>query len=148
MPLIKNPKDRSEETRKLLLTQWSVCVSQADAISSKRLSSNNIYITVNAALVALMSFTSDWQNCMIALLGIVVVILWNRSLKSYRRLNAAKYKIILELEKHLPASPMDAEWELLKQDKKYHRLTTTEYVLPLVFLMLYILMPVMSYFFA
>lgn len=147
MALLKDPRDHSPETLKMLLSQWSVCVSQADAISNKRLSANNIYITVNAALVALMSFTSDWQNCMIAVLGVIVVILWLCSIKSYRRLNAAKYQVILELEKHLPAAPMDAEWNILKGDKKYHRLTSTERILPVVFLLLYILMPVLSFLF-
>lgn len=146
MALIKNPKDSSVETQKMLLSQWSVCVSQADAISNKRLSANNIYITVNAALVALMSFTGNWQNCMIAVLGVFAVILWLQSIKSYRRLNAAKYRVILELEKHLPAAPLDAEWDILQKDKKYHRLTSTEHILPFVFLLLYILMPVLSYF--
>lgn len=146
MPLIKNPQDLSPETMQALLAQWSVCVSQANEISGKRLSTNNIYITVNAALVALMSFTSSWQNCLIAVLGIFVSVLWMNSIRSYRRLNAAKYNVILELEKHLPAAPMETEWNILQRDKRYHRLTSTEHILPIIFLLLFALMPVLSYF--
>ncbi len=146
MPLIKDPEHLTDEQKQMLLSQWSTCVSEANAVSDKRISTNNIYITVNSALVALMSFTGNWQNCMLACIGLCVVWLWLHSLKSYRRLNAAKYAVILELEKYLPAAPFDAEWEILQKDKKYHRLTSTEFVLPFVFLLLYILVPLLSYF--
>jgi hypothetical protein len=37
--------------------------------------------------------------------------MWYRLVRSYKDLNSAKFKVIHEIEKSLPISPYDAEWE-------------------------------------
>ena len=146
--LLRDPNDRSPQTQQMLLTQWGQCVNMANSVSDKRISTNNIYITINSALVALMSFTGGWQNCMVACIGLTVSWLWLRSIRSYCKLNAAKYEVIQEIEKQLPAAPLSTEWEILQKDKKYRRLTVTENVLPFVFMLIFVLTAGLSVFFA
>lgn len=48
--------DKSEET---LLTQWQTCVEMANAVSQRRDAMNNLFVTLNLAIVAAASFIWD-----------------------------------------------------------------------------------------
>jgi hypothetical protein len=51
------------------------------------------------------------------------------------------------METRLPAAPYTAEWKMLKGGKKskeYRPLTTVEVVIPFVFIILYVLLPVLT----
>jgi hypothetical protein len=67
-------------------------------------------------------------------------------LRSYRQLNTAKYQVIGEFEKRLPASPYwSAEWKALGEGKdlmKYIPLTYAENWVPIVFALLYTILAV------
>ena len=129
--------NRNVENSDQLLEQWSKCVDMANSNSDKRISSNNAFLTIEAALLAVISFTGDWKNILLSLIGIVVSVFWLISISSYKTLNSVKYEIINELEQRLPALPFTEEWERLQKRKKYSLLTTTERMLPIVFIILF-----------
>jgi len=57
-------------------------------------------------------------------------------------LNSGKFKVIHEIEKRLPLSPYDAEWEAIgrgKDSKLYLPFTRVETTVPWVFLVLHLL---------
>jgi len=71
--------------------------------------------------------------------GVLVCITWLVLIRSYRNLNTAKFKVIHELEEHLPAALFDREWNHAQrgEGKAYKPLTHIEPYIPLVFAALY-----------
>lgn len=120
-----------------LLEQWKTCVEMANSSSERRISTNSVYITINAAILAVVSFTLDHKSVLLSIVGIVVSILWLNSISSYKKLNSTKYKVINEIEKRLPSAPFAYEWSLLGDNKKYKRFTHVERVLPWIFIGLF-----------
>lgn len=138
---IENMKSEEygEHYKEHLLEQWKTCVEMANSISEHRISTNNVYITVNAAIIALISFTFDYKSILLSIVGAIVSILWLNSIISYMKLNDVKYKIINKIEEKLPISPYSYEWSLLEDDKRYRRFTHLERILPWLFITLYII---------
>lgn len=121
----------------VVLEQWKTCVEMANCNSEKRNNSNNIFITINVAILAVLSFSIEYKSLMLSLAGICICFLWIYTLNSYSKLSKAKYDIINEIEKQLPLSPFLHEWKKLNQDKKYIKLTSIEKVIPILFIALY-----------
>jgi hypothetical protein len=78
---------------------------------------------------------------LIALAGIAISFMWYRLIRSYRDLNSAKFQVLHQIEKKLPISPFDAEWEAVgrgKNSKLYLPFTNIEVGIPWVFLLLHV----------
>ena len=74
------------------------------------------------------------------LAGIAISYMWYRLIRSYRDLNSAKFKVIHQIEKKLPLSPFDAEWEAVGRGENsslYLPFTHIEIGIPWVFLVLH-----------
>ena len=56
---------------------------------------------------------------------------------NYKLLNAEKFNVINTIEKRLPVTPFNDEWEKLKNNKKYTDGTKLERTLPIMFIILY-----------
>ena len=139
MPLYQlKPEEYGAEYQSHLIEQWSKCVDMANNISDRRINAHNIYIAICAALLAVISFGADFHNVFLSLSGMAVCILWLISLNSYAMLNETKYKIINNIETHLPIAPNQYEWELLQKEKKYHTFTKCEKLLPWIFMVLFL----------
>lgn len=52
-----------------------------------------------------------WYLWLLAIAGIALSVLWEALITSYRNLNTAKFAVIHKIEKRLPISPYEAEWE-------------------------------------
>ncbi len=127
-----------------LLEQYRICVEMADHISSRRNSANSFLLTVNTFLLSLYSLsvpllpdrsTNSWK-VLLPLAGILVSVTWWALIRSYRKLNSAKFQVLHELETHLPAAPFDREWELVGRGtafKDYIPLTHLETWVPSIF---------------
>jgi len=120
-----------------ILEQWKTCAEMANCNSERRINSNNIYIAINAAIIALTSFSLDYKSIVMSIVGIIVSILWQSTIKSYKELNRVKYRIINKIEKMLPISPYEYEWKLINEEGKYKRFTYLETFLPWIFIFLY-----------
>lgn len=122
-----------------LLEQWKICVEMANCNSERRISTNNVYISINAAIIAVISFALDYKSILLSVAGTIVCVLWLNSINSYKSLSGVKYKIINEIEKKLPISPYGHEWSLLCDNKKYKRFTNIERTLPWIFIVIFAL---------
>lgn len=128
-----------------LLEQYKLYVQSAENVSARRVSSNRYNLTVNAALVASYGFQSassglsTW-TILIAVAGIIISLLTWSIIKSHRDLNAVKFRVIHEFEKHLPAAPYDHEWQLAEEGrgKSYRTVSRIELWIPIVFLALHV----------
>lgn len=136
-------------TAPALLEQYKLYVEMADRISARRLTANSFFLTLNSAVIALGGYATLRFNEQLptalalasALSGISLCLLWQRLVRSYRDLNSAKFKVIHEIEKLLPISPYDAEWQAVGRGidpDKYLPISHLETFVPWVFVALHL----------
>lgn len=130
--------ENTTEDKELLLNQWQTCVDMANSVSQRRDNMNNIFITLNLAIMAAVSITWDIKSLFILIAGITICILWMLNIRNYKLLNTAKFNVINSIEEKLPSAPFKDEWQFLKNSKKYMDSTTLERILPITFIFLYI----------
>jgi len=135
---------KPEEHQSHLLEQYKLYVAMADKISERRQSANSYFLTVNSALLAFVGYvtTKDTSDNMwlLGIAGMTLSYLWYSLIRSYRSLNTAKFLVVHAIEKQLPLSPYDAEWEAMgsgKNPKLYKPLTNIEEGVPWVFFALH-----------
>lgn len=135
-----NEKKYGEEYKPHILEQWKIAVEMSNAISERRTNINNIFITLNSILVALITFQLEKKSLGYASVGIMICIIWLINLENYKKLNSVKFRIINLLEKELPANVFDYEWELVgrgNDGKKYKRMSSMERWIPAIFMLIY-----------
>lgn len=130
--------ENTNRDKELLLNQWQTCVDMANSVSQRRDNMNNIFITLNLAIIAAISITWDIKSLFILIVGITICILWILIIQNYKLLNTAKFNVINSIEEKLPSTLFKDEWQFLKNSKKYMDSTTLERILPIMFIILYI----------
>ena len=100
---------------------------------------NNIFVTLNLAIIAAVSITWDLKSLFILATGIVICIIWILFIRNYKLLNTEKFNVINDIEKKLPVKPFNDEWKKLKSNKKYRDSTKLENTLPIMFIVLYVI---------
>lgn len=130
-------KETTAESQELLLAQWQTCVEMANAVSERRDTMNNLFATLNLAIIAAISFIWDTKTIVLLAAGIIVCFVWILFIHNFRELNRAKFEVINILESHLPVKAFDNEWNYLKKSK-YIEGTKLEKVMPIAFCILYI----------
>ena len=130
-----------------LLEQYKLYVQSAENVSARRLASSRYLLAVNAALVALYGFQAQssgpvWLTLLLPTLGILVSLLWHQVIRSHKDLNKIKFRIIHQLEEHLPVALYTREWALAEHGMggSYRSVTTFERWIPLVFLALHLVL--------
>lgn len=131
---VKRGRKGNLKETSLVLEQWKTCVEIANSNTEKRGNSNSVFITINTALLAFIPFSLSLKNIVLSVVGIIICILWIRTITSYKKLSKVKYGIINELEKQLPVAPFSIEWVKLKKEENYTNLTKTERVIPWLFI--------------
>lgn len=131
---------------------YNMAVEMADRISARRMLANSFFATVNTGLAVLLGSRSfPWY---VPTAGIVLSLVWWALLKSYRDLNAAKYRVILKMERQLPVQVFSDEWSALRGESvklrpqlgsirawlaQYRELGAVERVVPWVFAAIYLI---------
>lgn len=150
--LIRHTKESYGESFKAdLFEQYKLYVESAEKISERRVAANNYLLTVNAFLVTLYGlvaasrFNTFW-TILVPVAGFLVALTWHRIITSYRDLNTVKFKVIHELEKHMPAALYDYEWQEAEEGRgeAYHPLSHLERWVPIIFMVLYVVLAVLS----
>lgn len=142
------PEEYGEKYPDHLLEQYKLYVEMADRVSQRRDQSNKFYATIYSALAAILVLAArfdlsddTWGFAFLVagLVGALLAGIWYMNIRSYRTLNSAKFQIINEIEKQLPAQGYTDEWELLRPVEgppKYLQLTRVEQYVPVMFLLL------------
>ncbi len=134
-----------------LLDQYKVYVSATEKISDRRQKTNEFFLGLNTALVALLGFISTKTSpaeintilVFSAIAGITVCYLWYRIIVSYKGLNDAKFKVIHAIESRLPLALYDTEWEMLgrgENKKLYWPFSHIELFVPKIFMGIYVIL--------
>lgn len=76
--------ENTTEDKELLLNQWQTCVDMANSVSQHRDNMNNIFITLNLAIMAAVSITWDIKSLFILIAGITICILWMLNIRNYK----------------------------------------------------------------
>ena len=133
--LLKTTDDKTE----IVLAQWQTCVEMANSVSQRRDTMNNIFVTLNLAIVAAISINWVVKSLFILVAGIVVSVIWLLFIRNYKLLNTEKFNVINDIEKKLPVKPFNDEWKRLEKNKKYQDGTKLEKILPIMFIVLYLI---------
>lgn len=121
------------------LEQYKLFVEMTDRVSARRAVASSFFLTAQSALVVLLGVISK-EHWLLAGSGLIVAITWWMQLRSYRQLNEARFRVIHEMEKRLPAAPYTDEWAILKPPdvpqrwcERYTELGVLERIVPVVF---------------
>lgn len=134
-----------EKKKDHLLEQYKTYLGSAEQISNRRQTANSFFVSINTALLAFVGYMNSAEGngahyWLVALAGVAIAFMWYRLIRSYRDLNTAKFKVVHQIEKSLPLSPYDAEWEAVGRGKNsalYLPFTHIEVGVPWVFLILH-----------
>ncbi|MFF4209156.1 hypothetical protein ACFYZE_07305 [Streptomyces sp. NPDC001796] len=141
----------SEKYQEAILEQYKLCVEMADRVSARRNLANTFFLSVNTAAVAAVAALASHGLSTLSRWGIaagLVILLaqcaaWWAMVRSYRQLNAAKYRVIGMLEERLPAFAYSrAEWVMLGEGRDWRRylpLSHIEQWVPAIFALSYVL---------
>ena len=131
--------DEENEKTNVILAQWQTCVEMANSVSQRRDTTNNLFVTMNLAIIAAVSIVWDLKSLFLMAAGIAVCTLWIKMIGHFRVLNQAKFDVINSLEALLPRKPFSNEWEQLSNNDQYKDATSWEKWLPWVFIALYVI---------
>ena len=127
-----------------LLDQYKLYVEMADRISSRRATANSYFLSVNSAILAFVGYLTSKDATtdlwLLAAAGITLSYLWHALIMSYSNLNTAKWLVVHQIEKRLPISPYEAEWEAMGRGTNptlYKPITHIERGVPYVFIALH-----------
>ena len=101
------PYPCDEKHQSHLIEQYKLYVEMADRVSARRQASSSFFLSVNTAIVGIVEYLNFGTTSKpdggfffaVAIAGVVLSLLWYRIIRSYRDLNAAKFKVIHEVEK-------------------------------------------------
>lgn len=129
-----------------LLDQYKLYVEMADRISQRRTTANSYFLSVNSAILAFVGYLTSKESTdylwLLATAGLALTVLWHSVILSYRNLNTAKWSVVHEIEKRLPISPYDAEWESVQRgqnSKLYRPISHVEGGVPWIFFLLHLI---------
>ena len=133
-----------------LLEIYKLHSELADHVSQRREGANRLYVSLLVALViflaAVLRFGSgDVPEPLVlgicGAIGVLLSLSWVLVIRSYKQLNAQKFRVLYELEKQLPFQFFVLEWDpKLRGEKsnKYRKLTQVEVSLPVIFGLLFV----------
>lgn len=139
------------DKQEILLKQYEIFTKTADDITVRRLQTNKFYLAILLGLVTIAGFlhkngmtgTQSDQTIiliLISIIGIALSAIWYVNIESYKLLNTAKFKVILEMEKELPCQCFGKEWEYRvgeDESKAYPIFTKIEKFLPIMMGIIY-----------
>lgn len=125
------------------IEQYKIFVESADNNSNKRINQNNIYITIEIAIISYLSITKldDLYLYIFCVIGIFISILWFLTIDNYSKRNKVKYQIINEYEQQ-----KNLNWfrEEEKRIGTLTNLTVLEKALPIMMFVIFIVIMILK----
>ena len=79
-------EDKNQDT----LTIWQTCVEMANGVSQRRDTMNNLFVTLNLAIIAAVSWMWDVKTVLLCAVGFVICVVWLLYINNFKRLNAGR----------------------------------------------------------
>ena len=110
------------------LEQYRIYLSIFNSTHDRSNKSNDFFLALNTAIIGALGYLETKNipgNTSIIFLfapfvGIAICYCWYQIISSYRYINKAKFKVIHRMEKNLPVSLFETEWELLGKIGRAH----------------------------
>jgi hypothetical protein len=129
------------------LEQYKLYVEMADRVSQRRQTANTFFLTLNTALIGLLGLNWPASWCaprswpvVVSIAGVTISVAWSALIRSYSKLNSAKFEVVGLIESLLPVSPYSTEWTIAgkgKVPRLYRPLSHIEGAVPWVFVAMY-----------
>ena len=130
-------------------------LATAEKVTDRRGTANQWLLSINSAIVGLYGFISKGKEVggealvevwswAIPVAGIIVCLAWSSILANYRKLNAAKFTVLNEMEKHLSVAVFQKEEEVYRRAGR-RDLSSAEAVIPWIFGGLYVVFLVSTF---
>ncbi len=124
-----------------ILELYKLHVEMIDRVSQKRISQNQFYVTVLTGILGgfalvidrKMIENSNYIYATTGFIGLTICLLWFVNVRSYKKLNSAKFKVLAEIENKLEFQFYEKEWQIIKKDKSYLKFSTIEQLTPFIF---------------
>ncbi len=133
----------------LIVKQYMKFVDSIENVTDRRLKTNAFFLSFNTIISGLMGVSWNVDiartKIVIVLFSLIVIaacIYWIISINNFKKLNTAKFKILLEIEKKLPINLYNFEWQLLKEGKVfsvYFESTKLELAFPIILIVSYVI---------
>ena len=123
----------SKENEQDIQSIWQTCVEMANIVSQRRDTINNLFVTLNIAIVTVISWIWDIKTAFLCAVGFIICIVWLLYISNLKKLSTAKFQVINNLEQKMGINPFKDEWDILKGTKCYIEGTKLECVLPIAF---------------
>jgi len=136
---------------------YKLAVEMADRVAARRATTNSFFVTLNTAFITVAGLFRPVSDSHLYLFSVLLVSLvanlcWWVLLRTYRKLNTAKFAVINKIEAdYLPIKIYSDEWAKIKEDDtsggrgssvklKFAELGDIERKIPLIFGVLYIVL--------
>jgi len=147
----KPKKSYGKSYNEHLFEQYKLYVESAERISDRRQNANNYFLAINTAFISLLGFSFEVKGLevveglrpILALTGIFICIIFWYLIRSYKQMNTGKFKVIHEIENHLPLSIYRCEWQALGEGKNknlYYPFSHIESLVPWAFGIIYFML--------
>jgi hypothetical protein len=147
--ILSVPKEEyGEKYRDHLLEQYKTYIVSLNHTSNLRHKVNSYFLTLNTLFLAAIgasiykgvAFLKGDGELAIPFIGIIISFIWWSITFTYKQRSLVKVKIIHKIEKHLPLSLYQNEWDILNKKPgsiTYHFFRTS-LLIPWVFALLYL----------
>lgn len=126
-----------------VLELYKIMVDSAHKVTEWRQKSNEFFLAINSALIAIATYLFNVYQTPtapgIAVFGILLAVIWYESIKSYSKLNGAKWKVVSEIEQK------EFKYPIFQMERKYYKEAnrrgnaSVEKMVPLLFIAMYVI---------
>ncbi len=122
--------------------QYKIFVESAEKNSEKRVTQNNIYLTINLAFLSYILFQKPnlVETIITSFVGLIICLVWLLTIINFCKRNKVKFDIINEMEEEF-GNLYKEEW---KRISILTPLSTYEKFLAIIFMMVYIIIPILN----
>jgi len=122
----------SKMPREELLVLWTTYSGYCEEVTNKRQVINTFFLAIISAIIGFITGMWGALGLVLSIIGFLISIFWGIYISSYKKLNAAKFDVLLGIEEELGLSVYSLEWKKAKENK-YIKLTTVELCLVAIF---------------
>lgn len=148
------PQTREEIVQAVDL--YKIMVDSSESLVKRRQGVNTFFLTINGALLTAAGLIVQTAGsariaalaiAVLAVAGAILCGAWRSLITSFGQLNTGKFRVINTIERYLPISIYEAEWEALGRGENpeiYRSFTSREIWVPSAFLILYVVAVVVA----
>lgn len=138
------------ENKYSILAQYKIYVQTVNRMQEGYNRSHKFFILLLSFIIVLLALSysentsfleGQTSKRFVIILGLGLNTLWFIGVRSFRQMFLGKFKVLREMEKHLPFQCFDREWEIIgikNNILKYWPIPIIEQNIPVIFVLLFV----------